>query len=195
MVAKFAKFKTIRLLWNLKLFLNLIVYFLDEDGKSSCRQNYSKECEAAVNEQINLEMHSSYVFLSMSCHKYDDVIVYDVTVPGLNEFLLNQSDVSVLHAQMLMQYQRDRGGHVVLHDIKKPERDSWGTGLEACEAALAMAKQINGTLLDLRRVAEKNGDSHMMDFINDSLLQKQAESINALSGFVTKLKRVTKGTW
>ena len=100
----------------------------------------------------------------------------------------------VLHAQMLMQYQRDREGHIVLQDIKKPERGRWGTGLEACgEAALAVAQQFNGSLLVMRRVAGKNGDRHMVVFINADLLQKQVESVNALTSFVTQLERAAEG--
>ena len=140
-----------------------------------------------------MELHASYVFLAMTSSKYHDSVVDDVTIPGLNQLLSNQSDLCILHAQMLMQYQRDRGGHIVLQDIKKPESDRWGSGLEACEAALELARQVNGSLLGMRRVARKNGDRHMMDFISDNLLQKQVQSIHALSVSLTKLKRSAEG--
>lgn len=32
---------------------------------SQVRQNYHQDCEDAVNKQINLELYSSYVYLSM----------------------------------------------------------------------------------------------------------------------------------
>ena len=53
----------------------------------------------------------------MSCYKYHDAVVDDVTQPGLNDFLLIQSDVCVSLAQILMQYQRERGGQIELRDI------------------------------------------------------------------------------
>ena len=34
---------------------------------SQIRQNYSAECEAAINKQINIELHASYVYQSMVC--------------------------------------------------------------------------------------------------------------------------------
>ena len=129
----------------------------------------------------------------MSCYKYHDAVVDDVTQPGLNDFLLIQSDVCVSLAQMLMQYQRERGGQIELRDIKKPERDTWGTKLEACEAALQLAKKVNDSLLGLRRVARKNCDRHMMGFISVKLLKKQAESVNTLSSFLTELKTAGEG--
>lgn len=129
----------------------------------------------------------------MSSCKYDDPVVNDVTVPGLNELLSNQSDMCVSHAQMFMQYQRDRGGHIGLQDIKKPERDRWGTGLEACENALEIAREVNDSLLDLRRLAKDKGDRHLVDFISANLLQKQVQSAHALSVFITKLRRAAEG--
>uniref|UniRef100_A0A9L0IZY1 Ferritin heavy chain n=1 Tax=Equus asinus TaxID=9793 RepID=A0A9L0IZY1_EQUAS len=33
---------------------------------SQVRQNYHQDSEAAINRQINLELHASYVYLSMS---------------------------------------------------------------------------------------------------------------------------------
>lgn len=129
----------------------------------------------------------------MGCYKYHDVVVDNVTQPGFNDFLLIQSDLCVSHAQMLMQYQRDCGGQIELRDIKKPERDTWGTKLEACEAALELAKNIDDSLLALHRVARKNGDGHMMAFISDNLLINQVESVCALSSFLTKLKTAGDG--
>ncbi|GCB74899.1 hypothetical protein scyTo_0019681 [Scyliorhinus torazame] len=41
---------------------------------SQVRQNYHKDCEDAVNKQINLELYSSYVYLSMTSYfDRDDV--------------------------------------------------------------------------------------------------------------------------
>lgn len=32
---------------------------------SSVRQNFSEQCENAINHQINMELYASYVYLSM----------------------------------------------------------------------------------------------------------------------------------
>ena len=125
----------------------------------------------------------------MSCCKYHDPAVDDVTVPGLNELLSKQSDMCLSHAQMFMQYQRDRIGDIVLQDIKKPEPDRWGTRLEACAAAVEMARKVNDSLVKLRKLAREKGDHHLVDFISTNLLQKQVQSVHALSCFLTKLRR------
>ena len=48
--------------------------------------------------------------------------------------------------------------------LQKPERDDWGTGLEAVQAALDLEKHVNQALLDLHKVAEKHGDSQVSGF-------------------------------
>ena len=44
-----------------------------------------------------------------------------------------------------MAFQNKRGGRIVLKDIKKPERDEWGTGLDGMKAALELEKQVRQT--------------------------------------------------
>ena len=39
-----------------------------QKGTSQIRQNYAAEVEAALNKQINIELHVSYVYLSMVNH-------------------------------------------------------------------------------------------------------------------------------
>lgn len=34
-------------------------------AQSQVRQNFHKDCEDAMNKQINLELHASYVYLAM----------------------------------------------------------------------------------------------------------------------------------
>lgn len=156
---------------------------------SLCRQNYHEECEAGINKQINLELYASYVYMSMAYHFDRD----DVALPGFHKFMLKQSDEERGHAQKLMKYQNQRGGRVVLQDIKKPEHDEWGSGLEACQAALDLEKHVNQALLDLHKVADTHNDPQMMDFIEEHFLEEQVESIKEFSDYVTNLKRVGPG--
>jgi len=135
-----------------------------QDGKSQCRQNYSKECEAGVNKQINLELNASNMFLLLSAI-YDD---------GLDEIMAKQSDKARKHVQNFMHYQNDRGGHIELQNIKKPECDGW-TSLQACDAVMRMSSDIFQALVDLYLVAKENQDSHLAEFIIARLITKRKE--------------------
>lgn len=48
--------------------------------------------------------------------------------------------------------------HLFSSLLQKPERDEWGTGLEACQAALDLEKHVNQALLDLHKVADTHND-------------------------------------
>ncbi|XP_072348660.1 ferritin heavy chain A-like [Scyliorhinus torazame] len=81
---------------------------------SQVRQNYHKDCEDAVNKQINLELYSSYVYLSMSSYFDRD----DVALRHFAEFFKEQSHEEREHAEKLMEFQNKRGGRIILEDVK-----------------------------------------------------------------------------
>jgi len=156
---------------------------------ANIRQNYHEESEAAVNKQINLELYASYVYLSMSYH-YDHVSVH---LPGAHKYFKKASDEEREHAQKLMKFQNQRGGTVVLHDIKRPEKDNWGTLKEGIQAALDLEKHVNQHLLDLHKIASKHEDAQMADWIETHFLTEQVEAIRELGGHLTQLNRVGEG--
>ncbi|WP_395241866.1 ferritin, partial [Salmonella sp. s51933] len=86
---------------------------------SKCRQNYHTTSEAEVNKQINLELYASYVYLSMAYHFDRD----DVALKGFYKYFKKASEEENEHAQKFMKFQNDRGGRILLKDIKKPEKD------------------------------------------------------------------------
>ncbi|OWA52856.1 Soma ferritin [Hypsibius exemplaris] len=156
---------------------------------SQCRQNYHIESEAGINRQINLELYASYVYFSMSGYFERD----DVALKGFAKFFKKQSDEEREHAQKLVSYQNMRGGRVVLADVKKPEKDEWGTGLEAMQSALTLEKNVNQALLDLHAIAAKHNDSQLTDFLEGQYLEDQVKSIKEIGDFITTLKRVGPG--
>lgn len=44
---------------------------------------------------------------------------------------------------------------------QKPDRDEWGSGLEALECALQLEKSVNQSLLDLQKMATEHNDPHV----------------------------------
>jgi len=45
--------------------------------------------------------------------------------------------------------------------LQKPEKDSWGSGLEAMQAALELEKTVNQSILDLHSLASSHNDPHV----------------------------------
>ncbi|XP_038054267.1 soma ferritin-like [Patiria miniata] len=156
---------------------------------ATVRQNYNEESEAGVNKQINLELYASYVYMSMAYH-FDNTTV---ALPGAHKYFKKASDEEREHAMKLMKFQNQRGGTIVLQDIKRPENDSWGTLKDAVTAALALEKKVNQALLDLHKVADKHGDAQMCDWIENHYLTEQVEAIKELGDHLTQLNRVGAG--
>ncbi|XP_072444310.1 ferritin, higher subunit-like [Chiloscyllium punctatum] len=150
------------------------------------RQNYHRDCEDAVNKQINLELYSSYVYLSMFCYFDRD----DVALRHFAEFFKEQSHEEREDAEKLMAFQNKRGGRVLLQDVKKPEQDEWGNGLEAMQRALQMEKDVNQSLLDLHKLSSDHTDPHLCDFLERHYLDEQVKMIKKLGDHITNLKRL-----
>jgi len=153
------------------------------------RQNFNAESEAGINKQINLELYASYVYQSMAFYFERD----DVALKGFYNYFKKASEEEREHAEKLMKYQNMRGGRIVLANIQKPDRDEWGTGLEAMQVALALEKNVNQSLLDLHAVADKNSDYQFADFLEGEYLKEQVEAIKEISDHITNLKRVGPG--
>lgn len=156
---------------------------------SQIRQNFHEECEAGVNRQVNMELTASYVYLSMASYFDRD----DIALPGFAKFFRENSKEEREHAEKLMKFQNSRGGRIVLGDIKKPEQDEWGTGLEAMVKALALEREVNESLLGLHKTADKHGDAHMCDFLEGTFLTEQVEAMKQIGEYITQLKRVGSG--
>ncbi|XP_077170259.1 ferritin heavy chain A-like [Paroedura picta] len=154
--------------------------------ESQVRQNYHRDCEAAINRMVNMELYASYVYLSMSSYFDRD----DVALRHVAEFFRSQSREEREHADKLLRFQSQRGGRVLLQDIKKPDRDAWGSTLEAMEAALQLEKSVNQALLELHHLAGEKGDPHLCDFLETHYLDEQVKAIKVLGDYITNLRRL-----
>jgi ferritin heavy chain len=157
--------------------------------QAQVRQNFHAETEKALNKQINVELHASYVYLSLACYFDRD----DVALEGFHKYFCESSNEERDHAKKMMKYLNMRGGRLILEPIDKPEKDSWGTGLEAMQSALEIEKNVNQCLLDLHKLASSHEDANMCDWLESEFLHEQVEAIKKIGDFVTNLKRVGPG--
>ncbi|GCC20814.1 hypothetical protein chiPu_0019382, partial [Chiloscyllium punctatum] len=114
----------------------------------------------------------------------------DVALRHFAEFFKEQSHEEREHAEKLMEFQNKCGGRVLLQDIKKPEQDEWGNGLEAMQRALQMEKDVNQSLLDLHKLSSGHNDPHLCDFLERHYLDEQVKMIKKLGDHITNLKRL-----
>eukprot|EP00252_Welwitschia_mirabilis_P022842 TRINITY_DN629_c0_g1_i2.p1 TRINITY_DN629_c0_g1~~TRINITY_DN629_c0_g1_i2.p1 ORF type:complete len:275 (-),score=54.88 TRINITY_DN629_c0_g1_i2:332-1156(-) len=172
---------------------NELVQVSNTSTQSLARQRFEDPCEAALNEQINVEYNVSYVYHALFAYFDRD----NVALPGFAKYFKEASDEERKHAEMLMKYQNLRGGKVKLQSILMPvmefDNSEKGDALYAMELALSLEKLTNEKLLNLHSVAANCNDSQMTDFIEGSFLAEQVAAIKQVSDYVSQLRRIGKG--
>lgn len=165
----------------------------DSALQSFARCDFHPACEAAINEQINIEYNISYVYHALFAFFDRD----NVGLPGLASHFKHSSEEEREHAEKLMEYQNVRGGQVKLGGIVVPETEfnhpDKGEALYAMELSLSLEKLNFQKLRLLHDVAETHNDDQMCDFIESELLAEQVEDIKQVSVYVSQLRRVGKG--
>lgn len=156
---------------------------------SVVRQNFHEESEQVLNQQVQMELYASYMYLAMAAYFDRDT----VALPGFNDFFLKMSEEERGHAQKFINYVNKRGGRVEFKELQAPSASEWPTCLAAMEQALALEKQVNQKLIELDQIAEKHGDAHLQDFIEEEFLEEQVDSIKKLGDYIAQLKRVGPG--
>lgn len=77
----------------------------------------SKKMEKALNEQINREMYSAYLYMSMSAHSSS------IGLPGFANWFMVQYKEEMEHAMRIYDYVDDQGGKIKLMGIDEPLYD------------------------------------------------------------------------
>ncbi len=111
----------------------------------------TNKMEKALNEQINEELFSSYLYLAMSAWFESQ------NLPGFASWMKVQAREENGHAMKFFEYVNERRGRVVLKAIKEPGKE-WKSPLAAFEAALEHEQYITGRINDLVNLAAAEGD-------------------------------------
>ncbi len=127
--------------------------------------------EKAFLEQINKELFSEYLYLSMKAY---------FASLNLNGFV-NWMDVQVqeerAHAMGMFDYVLERGGKVVLEAINKPQT-SWNGPLDVFKAVLEHEQFITSSINALMDVADETKDRAALIFLNWYLKEQVEEESN-----------------
>ncbi|RZC91861.1 hypothetical protein C5167_021574 [Papaver somniferum] len=165
----------------------------DLPQQSIARHKFTDDCEAAINEQINVEYNVSYVYHALYAYFDRD----NVALKGFAKFFKEASVEEREHAELLMEYQNRRGGKIKLQALVMPMTEydhlEKGEALYAMELALSLEKLTNEKLLQLHSVADANNDVQLADFVESTFLTEQVEAIKKISEFVAQLRRIGKG--
>lgn len=142
----------------------------------------SKKMTDALNGQINKEMYSAYLYMSMSAH------CTNVGLDGFANWFMVQYQEEMFHAMKLYDYINDQGEKVVLEAIEQPPTD-FGTTLEMFEATLEHEQFITKSINDLVYLATEERDYATQIFLQWYVTEQIEEEGND-NEIIAKLKLV-----
>lgn len=90
------------------------------------------------------------------------------------------------HGQKFIKYMTERGGIVKLESVPAPETE-WKSALNILEITLKMEKDVTQSLLNISKIASRNSDPELEDFISSEFLHEQVEDIKKAADLITQL--------
>jgi len=106
----------------------------------------------AFNKQINEEIASAYIYLSMAAWFAENGF------EGMAQWMRLQFQEELGHAMKFFDHIVSRGGKVTLEDVKKPKTD-WKSPLEAFQDAYKHEQYITGKIDELVKLSRGEGDN------------------------------------
>lgn len=111
----------------------------------------NKKVQEAMNKQIQAELYSSYIYLSMAAY-------YDAeNLPGFANWMRLQSQEELEHAMKFFDHINERGGRVVLMTIDAPPTE-FESPLAAFKMAYHHEQKVTGLIHDLYGLATSEND-------------------------------------
>ncbi len=142
----------------------------------------SKKLEKELNDQINAEFFSAYLYLSMAAYSSS------INMNGAASWLEAQAQEELEHAMKFYKYIEERGGRVILKEIKEPAKE-WKSLEDVFKAAYEHEKYISERINKLMELAVKEKDFATQSFLNWFVDEQVEEEASTLAVY-EKLKMV-----
>jgi len=134
----------------------------------------------ALNDQINAELYSSYLYLSMAAY------FQDLNLSGFAQWMKVQALEELTHAMKFYGFVGDRGGRVTMAPIGGPP-NRWESPLAVFQEALAHEQKVTGLINKLVDLAIKEKD-HATNTFLQWFVTEQVEEEASAHDVVQKLK-------
>jgi ferritin len=132
----------------------------------------SKKMQDAVNDQINAELYSSYLYLSMAAY------FEEKNLRGMATWMTIQALEEKGHAMKFYNYIVERGGRVKLQAIAEPPFE-WNSCLDVFKAALDHERYVTRRINDLTELAMEEKDHASQIFLQWFVTEQVEEEANA----------------
>ena len=142
----------------------------------------TKKMEDAVNAQLQREIYSAYLYLSMSAY------CESINLKGFASWLRVQAQEELQHALKFFDYLNERGARAALRAIDQPPQD-FQSPREVFEQTLAHEKLITASIHRLYETALDEKDYATQNLLQWFITEQVEEEAHATE-YVEKLRRI-----
>lgn len=125
-----------------------------------------------MNDQIKHELESYYIYLSMAAY------FESISLDGMGHWMRCQAHEEMIHAMKFFGHMVDRGGKVVLQDLKQLKTE-WSSPLEAFKDAYQHEQFISGKINDLTTIAREEKEyasEPLLSWFSDEQVEEEAST-------------------
>lgn len=142
----------------------------------------SKKMQKALNEQLNREYFSAYLYLSMSAY------CSDIGLNGSANWFYQQYQEEIMHGMKIYDYMIQRGIKIILEQIEKPDSE-FESILDVFEKSLEHEEFMTGNLNELSDMAMKDKDHATYNFLQ-WFVTEQVEEEATVGDIIAKIKLI-----
>ena len=140
----------------------------------------TEKMQTALNGQLNAELYSSYLYLSMNAY------FKTVNLDGFANWMYYQAQEELEHSLKFYDFVIQRGGKVQLTQIAAPPTE-WDSPMAVFEATLAHEQKVTGLINDLVEIAHEERD-HATHIFLQWFVSEQVEEEENVGGVLEQLK-------
>jgi ferritin len=141
-----------------------------------------QKLQDAFNEQINKELYSEYLYLSMASY------CYSLDLEGFANYFLVQVQEERFHAMKMFNFVTDRGGRVMLKPIAGPPTD-FKSIVEVYEQTAKHEAFVTASINNLLELSLKENDHAAASFLK-WFIDEQVEEEATVAKILGKLKLI-----
>jgi ferritin len=145
-----------------------------------------QKLEKAINKQINAELWSAYLYLSMSAY------FESINLSGCATWMRVQAQEEVGHAMRFYKHVVERRGRVIVSAITAPPT-TWKSPLHAFEEAFKHEQKVTGMINELADMAKAENDYATASMLK-WFIDEQVEEELSTDTIVQKLKMIGTNT-
>lgn len=141
--------------------------------------------EKALNEQVNKELYSAYLYQAMSAH------AANIGLEGVANWMDIQAQEEMTHTRMFYDYILEHGGKIDFMAIEKPESD-YQTIKDMFEKTLEHEQKVTTSINDLVYLAREERDYATEIFLS-WFVTEQVEEEASVNAIIDKLNLIGDG--